>query len=287
RLGCPILAGGSALHRNDQPVNKTDIWNIYNSALLFDKTGRCQGEYAKMHLVPFSEYVPFKKSWLWLHQTLRMAVPDVMEQLEPGTEYKVFEINNEKQRADETSATRAGKMPATQTATTQKAWRIASPICYEGTFDNLCRPLVFQNGSKSVDVLVNMSNDGWFVWKGTRRGSSENPQHMVQYAFRAVENRVPVVRVVNTGMSASFDSAGRLIDFVDNDSNGDIVEKNVLLKDGAESSSGRVVWPQVLVDSRMSLYSRIGDIFALAVSAAAVLLAGWLIWKRPGQKAKA
>ena len=75
-------------------------------------------------------------------------------------------------------------------------------VCYEGIFPELARGYIRQ-GSR---FLVNITNDAWF-------GRSSAPmQHLSMYAFRAVENRVPVVRAANTGISSFIDSTGRIAD---------------------------------------------------------------------------
>jgi apolipoprotein N-acyltransferase len=56
-----------------------------------------------------------------------------------------------------------------------------------------------------VDVLVNVTNDGWF------RGSSILDFHLACAVFRAVENRLPMVVAANTGLSAHIDRSGRVI----------------------------------------------------------------------------
>ncbi len=75
-------------------------------------------------------------------------------------------------------------------------------VCFEGIFPELARGYIRQ-GSR---FLVNITNDAWF-------GRSSAPwQHLSMYAFRAVENRVPVVRAANTGISSLIDSTGRIAD---------------------------------------------------------------------------
>jgi len=73
-------------------------------------------------------------------------------------------------------------------------------ICYEGIFPALTRRFV--NGG--ADFLVNVTNDAWY-------GRTAAPyQHLVQATFRAIENRVPLVRAANTGISAIVDADGRI-----------------------------------------------------------------------------
>jgi apolipoprotein N-acyltransferase len=73
-------------------------------------------------------------------------------------------------------------------------------ICYEGIFPELVRELV-RGGAR---LVVNMTNDAWF-------GRTAGPwQHLAMYPFRAVEHRVAVVRVANTGVSAFIAPSGRI-----------------------------------------------------------------------------
>ena len=260
-LGCPILAGGAALQANPfPPVDRDDLWVTRNSAMLFEGSPLAAQSYSKVHLVPFGEYVPFKRSWPGLHRWLRSFVPGVMAQLDPGQEFTVFQWGSQ-----------------------GRQWRLACPICYEGTFARVCRRMVMgDDGRKRVDLLANISNDGWFVYrrlgKGAYQGSTEHAQHLVQYCFRAVETRVPVVRSVNTGISASIDSCGRLVADVgidvDNYRKRTMVSGTLLL-DGAKGPSGEYLpghGPQVLVDGRVSVYSLVGDVFAMGISAAGIVL---------------
>jgi apolipoprotein N-acyltransferase len=254
-LGCPILAGGTTIHRNDHPLFPKDQWLVRNSALWFEPNEPNAPIYSKRHLVPFSECVPFKDSWPGLHGLLRRFVPDVMEQLDPGPEITRFMLRGP-----------AGK------------WHVVCPICYEGTISSLCRQMVYQDGRKKADILANLSNDGWFVcsWGDARQASTEQAQHLSHYCFRAVENRVPVVRAVNTGVSASIDSNGRIVAEVRKNGRNTMISGTLLL-DGANRGTVEYLpghGPKVLVDCRASWYSRVGDVFALTVVLAA---AAWVM----------
>ncbi len=73
-------------------------------------------------------------------------------------------------------------------------------ICYEGIFPGLTRRFV----DGGADFLVNITNDAWF-------GRTSAPyQHLAMVTVRAIENRVPIVRVANTGFSAMVDADGRI-----------------------------------------------------------------------------
>jgi apolipoprotein N-acyltransferase len=242
-LGCPLLAGGGM----PAPVERL----TYNSALLFerDRSGSLviRERYAKRHLVPFGEYVPFRGGWPWLHRLLRRFVPEEMPQLEPGERITRFPV-----------ASASGPM------------HFVVPICYEGVFDRVCRSMVMEGTSKRADLLVNISNDGWFIWNrggGKTHASTELEQHLAQYVFRAIENRLPVVRAVNTGVSGYIDSDGR-------------VQATVHHGGQAKMVAGTLV-VQTLADRRVSLYSLTGDVFAAAVCVAAVVGSAALL-RRPG-----
>jgi apolipoprotein N-acyltransferase len=78
--------------------------------------------------------------------------------------------------------------------------RFGVVICYEDVFPTVTRRFL-QGGA---DFLVNITNDAWYGRTAAAR------QHLAQATFRAVENRVPLVRAANTGISAVIDADGRV-----------------------------------------------------------------------------
>ena len=113
------------------------------------------------------------------------------------------------------------------------AGRFGVLICYEDIFPALTRRFV----ARGADFLVNVTNDAWF-------GRSSAPyQHLAQATLRAVENRVPLVRVANTGISAVIDSDGRIR------WQGPLEE--------AIQHVDEISWPGV-----RTFYTRFGDVFA-------------------------
>jgi apolipoprotein N-acyltransferase len=107
-------------------------------------------------------------------------------------------------------------------------------ICFEVIFPELAR-LRTKAGSQ---VLVNLTNDAWF-------GMSSAPyQHLSMAVFRAVENRRPLIRAANTGISAFIDPKGR------------IIRQSELF---VEKAMIRMITP---MKNPKTLYTRFGDIFA-------------------------
>ncbi len=78
----------------------------------------------------------------------------------------------------------------------------AVSICFEIIFPDLVRQPVKQGAG----YLINITNDAWFG------KSAASYQHMSMVAMRAVENRVPIVRAANTGISGTVDAYGRIVD---------------------------------------------------------------------------
>jgi apolipoprotein N-acyltransferase len=73
-------------------------------------------------------------------------------------------------------------------------------ICYESAFPDLVR----QFAHNGADVLVNLSNDGYFG------ASAAHEQHLELVRMRAAENARWLVRATNDGITATVDPAGRV-----------------------------------------------------------------------------
>jgi apolipoprotein N-acyltransferase len=73
-----------------------------------------------------------------------------------------------------------------------------------------------------AQFIVNITNEAWF-------GKTAAPyQFLSMSVFRAVENRVFVVRCANTGISCFIDPRGRVFDRVKNERGEDIFVRGVL-----------------------------------------------------------
>ena len=136
--------------------------------------------------------------------------------------------------------------------------KIGVVICYEDVFPGLVRRFV--NGG--ADFIVNISNEGWFY------NSAEADQHLVIARCRAIENRVGLVRGTNSGISCLIDPAGRI--------------EKVIAEFGRVKLVSGWLAGHVSIGPRDAIYTRIGDLFAiacLAASAALVAVAGNLAWR--------
>lgn len=74
-------------------------------------------------------------------------------------------------------------------------------ICYESIFPDDIR----QFASNGAQVLVNISNDGWYGDSGAYA------QHLKQSRMRAVENDRWLLLDTNTGVTAAIDPDGRIV----------------------------------------------------------------------------
>lgn len=127
----------------------------------------------------------------------------------------------------------------------------ATLICFEDSVPKLAREAVL----KGARMLINQTNDAWFdVSSGSR-------QHMVQCICRCVENRVPAVRVANTGVSCVIDSYGRVLDVLAD-------EAGVV-----RVADSRIMSVPVPSRGELTVYTRFGDRYAQAAAGLIGLLA--------------
>jgi len=111
--------------------------------------------------------------------------------------------------------------------------------------------------------------------------SSELAQHAAICTFRAVENRLPVVRSVNTGISCVIESTGRI-------RNGYLAASDGF-PSGAMKRTAIAGWfmDRLPIDRRVSFYSRHGEWFANGCAAVFIGTLLWLLgtrWRRRGSK---
>lgn len=151
----------------------------YNAAILFKPGEKVLQVYRKIQLVPFGEYIPLVDLLPWL-MVFTPYRDGYVPSLTFGTEANALDLGDR---------------------------RIAVAICFEDTVPHLIRRFFAEApDGRQPDVLIDTSNDGWF-W-----GSSELDMHLAVSVFRCIENRVPLARAVNTGISAVIDGDGRILE---------------------------------------------------------------------------
>jgi apolipoprotein N-acyltransferase len=241
--------GGKAEIAGEQIELKTN----YNSAFLYEPNGvGPRQSYNKIHLVPFGEYMPLKDELPFLYKFLMALTPYTEDYiLDAGTEYTIF------------------KMPIQD-----RIYRFGAMICFEDTIPRLGRKLaVDKNGNKRADWLVNITNDGWFVKNtdGKIKASSELSQHTAICVFRAVENRLSIIRCANTGISCFIDSLGNIKDGFA----AGTLEKIALQRTGQQG------WfaDNISIDKKITVFSKYGQILDIACAICLILTAVMSIYK--------
>jgi len=271
--GSSLLVGAYGMEIHQDSRGKSYLAS-FNSAYFYHPDGtRDPGRYDKIHLVLFGEYIPFQHRFPWLFEQLKKLFPEGYNpaySLEPGRRYTVFEMypKVEEQKAED------GGQRTEQDLRGVLPYRFGTIICYEDAIPYVGRNFTLdEQGRKRVDWLVNISNDGWFVTFPKAEGrvipSSELSQHAAISAFRAVENRLAIVRSVNTGISCLIESTGRIRD--------GYVAASKDFPAEAMNRTAMVGWfvDRLPIDKRVTFYSRHGEWFA---DGCAGVFAGALLW---------
>lgn len=195
--------------------------------------------YDKIRLVPFGEVMPWINLWPWLERQVHdLGARGMRFDISPGSALRVFELPADGQTV-----------------------RAVTPICFEASEATLCRALVVEGGRRRADVLVTVTNDGWFTWCQWAR------VHSLQIArWRCVELGVPMVRAANTGISAIIGPDGQVIaqgvEPVGGSGGGLVNVDGVLVGDV----------PLPPEDAPLTPYARLGDWSGPASCAASVVL---------------
>lgn len=176
-----LLAG--SLHYEENPSRD------YNAAILLSPSGKAPQVYAKIHLVPFGEYIPCRKTF----PLFQWIVGDrVLGDFNTGPGPKVLQLSI-------------------------KPIGIAPLICFEDTLGDLVRRFALRR----AQLLITLTNDGWF---GHTMASQ---QHAMNALFRAAETKLPLLRVANTGVTCVIDRYGRMTQMLE-DAHGSTFLEGVL-----------------------------------------------------------
>ncbi len=147
-----------------------DAWNV--AVLMPPGSNREFQVYRKVHLVPFGEFIPFRNSFPLFAWIAGDLVPgDFLA----GTSLEPLRL-------------------------TTQPLKFAPLICFEDTLPDQTRRAVLEG----ADFLANLTNDGWF------RRSAASRQHLNNAIFRCVENRRPMLRSANSGITCLIDPWGRV-----------------------------------------------------------------------------
>ena len=142
---------------------------IFNSAALISPQGEWTARYDKVHLVPFGEYLPFPRVFGFAG-----GLTKEVGEFRRGMSRSPLEAGDE---------------------------HLGTFICYESIFPDEVR----QFALAGAQVLVNISNDGWYGDSGAWK------QHLQQTRMRAIENDRWLLSATNTGLTAAIDPAGRVV----------------------------------------------------------------------------
>jgi apolipoprotein N-acyltransferase len=143
-----------------------------NSAVFFSPDSKVIGQYFKIHLVPFVEYIPYDRYITWPRFIVRHGKTTWEIQ---GKEFTLFEIDGT---------------------------RFGVSICWESLFPDLFREFLKQGAG----FMLNISSEAWF---GV---SAFQYQFLAATKFRAVENRTAIARAGNYTISCFIDPYGRILE---------------------------------------------------------------------------
>ncbi len=167
-----LITGAFRIEKSkQQEAQQASQIKIFNALFVVNDQGEITSHYDKHHLVPFGEYLPFPK----LLSTIGFkTLVQLRGGFEPGPTPTPVSVNS--------------------------APPFLPFICYEAIF-----PLQMNKTNQTAKWLLNISNDGWF-------GHTVGPyQHAHMVRLRTIETGLPMVRVVNGGITVVFDGLGRKV----------------------------------------------------------------------------
>lgn len=209
-----------------QNSTNTTVKQQYNSAVMLSEQGELIGQYQKMKRIAFGEYVPFASDIPILKRWVEGFFGSFLNEMEKGESHQVFST------------------VLTSSPTRKSTFNIIPLICYETIFPEFVAEAVASALRKApnTDLLVALSSDGWF-------GPTHQPyQHVNASILRAVENRLPLVHVLNNGPSIVAMPNGKII-----------------LKTAANQADGYIVDVPYQADAKGSFFSHYPRLFIYSV----------------------
>lgn len=200
-INTPVITGGGV---TKHPYDNPDYTKFFNSALFFDQEGNYRGHYAKLHLVPFAESIPYMENKI---------IADIVKKIvgisagwSQGTQLTYFEIpcsytNPDYEPIKKTIDATVPYYEAKENEEKSPTVKIATPICFDDSFTDVIRPL-YLNGA---ELFVNLTDDSWSKTK------SSEYQHFAIASYRSIEYRTTLLRSTNSGYSVVLDPTGRIL----------------------------------------------------------------------------
>ncbi len=262
RIATPLLIGsegheGYRIIEADGKI-KLEQDRRFNSVFLL-QNGQVQSErYDKRRLMTFGEYIPLARYFSgfqkWLGQ-VGVGAEGMSFDLAFGQNATIFNI------------------PRTRAGQPVEPVRVVTPICFEVTYPEAVRSLVYQNGRRAADAIITVSNDGWFGNQDSGRRA-----HLLLAQWRCAELGVPMLRSVNTGISAAIDGRGQII---------------TTALEGVPSGQSTARTAGILIadlplppkDWEGTIYGRIGDVWPIGCTVITGVLVVVSFW--PARKGKA
>lgn len=219
-----------------------------NAAFLLDKTGAVLKRYDKLVLFPWSEYVPFD---------------GVLEKIAPSLQ-RAHRAITRKGWGFLPTGTRGREMTLFTLPWQGEELSFATLICNENTYP----PIPAEAGRQGARFFVNITSEGLV-------GGPVQEQLLRISILRAVENRIPYVRVGNTGISGFIDARGQVVSLLRGERGHTIGVAGVLVERIALSVGNTTI------------YARSHDAFAVACTLVTFILFVWsYVSRRPRQRAR-
>ena len=155
---------------------------LFSTAFVIDAQANVLATYHKRYLVPFGEFIPMRN-------ILTRFTPISGGDFSSGTRNDLISINN------------------------TPDFNIS--ICYD-----ILQPNFVVDQDNKPQWLLNITNDNWFrkeikILAKTLYLSTQPYQHLDMTRFRAIENKISIIRVTNGGFTANIDPYGRIIDNIE------------------------------------------------------------------------
>jgi apolipoprotein N-acyltransferase len=218
----PLLFGAVSRAAGPGPKTGKDRYP-YNTAFMMDAAGNFTGSFDKVFLMLFGEYIPFYDLIPWFTKVFPEA-----SNFSRGTDPAIFPLEVGGRR-----------------------FQLGPLICYEDILPGFAR----RAAKLGPNAFINITNDAWF-------GRTAEPvQHLALAVFRSIENRLEMIRAVNTGVSAHVDAGGRVL-----------AETPSVDPDGLPPPQPLTLLVELAMLPGGGVYRHIGDTFGFLCLAALVLV---------------